>query len=418
MTDPRSLLRMLFDTAVAAAAAETCVPAWLPEPPAGRTVVVGFGKAAAAMALAVETRWAGPLTGVVVTRYGHGVEGASRIRVIEAGHPLPDAEGAMAARAIWAAVEGLTADDLVLCLVSGGGSALLVAPPTGVSLAEERALTTALLRSGAPIGAFNCVRKHVSAIKGGRLALACGPARVVNLIISDVPGDDPSAVSSGPTVADPTTSADALAVLAKYGIVPPPGVARWLADPASETPKPGPPGLARVTSQVIATAQTALDAAAVAARQAGLAVVMLGGDVEGEARVVAAEHAELARRLAERGAPTVILSGGETSVTVTGGGRGGRNSEYLLALALALDGCKGVYALAGDSDGIDGSEDNAGAMIGPDTLARTRALGLDPAASLADNDAYGVFAALGDLVMTGPTRTNVNDIRAIVVGLS
>jgi glycerate 2-kinase len=415
MIEARILLRTLFDAAVNAVSTGACLPPFLPEPPTGRTVVIGFGKAAAAMALSVESRWSGPLSGVVVTRYGHGVEGLARIKVIEAGHPLPDAAGAQAAGEIRAAVQDLTADDMVLCLVSGGGSALLVELPAGVNLDEERAVTQALLRSGAPIGEINCVRKHVSAIKGGRLALACGPARIVNLIISDAPGDDPATVSSGPTVADPTTSADAAAILDHYRITPPPSIARFLASPASETPKPGHPALARVTSHVIATAQIALDAAATIARQAGFAVQVLGGDVEGEARIVAAQHAALARQIAASGQATVILSGGETSVTVTGSGRGGRNAEYALALAIALDGEAGIHALACDTDGIDGTEDNAGAVIGPDTLVRARRIGLDPRAFLDDNDAYGFFQALGDLVTTGPTRTNVNDFRAIAV---
>jgi glycerate 2-kinase len=415
MGEAQVLLRSLFDAAVRAVAAETCLPPFLPDPPTGRTVVIGFGKAAAAMALAVESRWPGPLSGVVVTRYGHGVDGLDRIKVIEAGHPMPDAAGAQAAGEIRAAVQGLTADDLVLCLVSGGGSALLVDLPAGVSLDEERAVTDALLRSGAPISEINCVRKHISTIKGGRLALACGPARIVNLIVSDVPGDDPADVSSGPTLADPTTSADADAILARYQITPPPGIARFLASPEAETPKPGHPALARVTSHVIATAQTALGAAAEVARRAGYAVRMLGGDLEGEARQVAADHAALALQIAASGQPTVILSGGETSVTVTGHGRGGRNAEYALALAVALNGRAGIHALACDTDGIDGTEDNAGAIIAPDTLARAHKAGLDPQAYLADNNAYELFKALGDLVTTGPTRTNVNDFRAIVM---
>jgi glycerate 2-kinase len=413
-----TLLRRLFEVAVEAVAAETCLPPFLPDPPVGRTVVIGFGKAAAAMALAVETRWPGPLSGVVVTRYGHGVEGLRRIKVIEAGHPLPDDAGARAAGEIRAAVARLTADDLVLCLVSGGGSALLVEPPASVSLDEERAVTEALLRSGAPIGEINCVRKHVSAIKGGRLALACGPARIVNLIVSDAPGDQPTTISSGPTVPDPTTTAEAAAILARHHIPLPPSIARFLASPEAETPKPGHPALTRVTSHVIATAQTALDAAAETARQAGFAVLMLSGDLEGEARQVAADHAALALRVAAGGQPTVVLSGGETSVTVTGRGRGGRNAEYALALAIALDGRAGIHALACDTDGIDGTEDNAGAIIGPDTLARARLGGLDPQALLASNDAYTFFQALGDLVKTGPTRTNVNDFRAIQVSAS
>jgi hydroxypyruvate reductase len=309
----------------------------------------------------------------------------------------------------------LTADDLVICLASGGGSSLLVRPAAGITLGEKRAVSAALLRSGATILEINTVRKHLSAIKGGRLALACQPARVVNLVISDVPGDDPAVVACGPTIANHTVPADALAILVRYAIAVPDSIARHLASPAAQTPPANHPAFARVSTQVVATAQDALAAAALMARAEGLVPVLLGDDVEGEARLVAAEHAAQARDLARGGTPMVILSGGETTVTVTGTGRGGRNCEYLLALALALDGHPGVHALAADTDGIDGSEDNAGAVIAPDTLARARALGLDPAQVLAGNDSYTLFASLGDLVMTGPTRTNVNDFRAILI---
>jgi hydroxypyruvate reductase len=409
------LLKRLFAAAVDAVAPARCVPPNLPPPPAGRTIVIGFGKAAAAMARAVEDHWAGPLSGVVVTRYGHGETGTRRIEVIEASHPLPDTQCLVAADAVLAAVAGLSADDLVICLASGGGSSLLVRPAQGITLGEKRAVSAALLRSGATILEINTVRKHLSAIKGGRLALACQPARVVNLVISDVPGDDPAVVACGPTIANGTCPAAALAILARYAIAVPESVARHLASAAAETPPGDHPAFAHVTTRVIATAKAALQAAADVARAAGLDPILLGDDLEGEARLVAAEHAALAREVVRTGRPSVILSGGETSVTVTGAGRGGRNAEYLLALAVALDGHPGIRALAADTDGIDGSEDNAGAVIAPDTLARARALGLDPARMLADNDSYTLFAALGDLVTTGPTRTNVNDFRAILI---
>lgn len=415
-SDPKLLLHRLFDTAVAAVAAEATVPPALPppaaaSPPNGRTVVVGAGKAAAAMARAVERNWDGPLTGLVVTRYGHGLP-TERIEVIEAGHPYPDDAGQDAARRILDAARGLTADDLLICLISGGGSSLLALPAPGLTLADKQAVAKALLRSGAAIGEINTVRKHLSAIKGGRLAAAAFPARCVTLAVSDVPGDDPSVIASGPTVPDPTTFADARAVLATYGIDPPPAVARHLATAAEETPKPGDPRLATAEFRIAARPADALAAAAELVRGRGLTPVVLGDALEGEARVLGAAHAELARRAAPG---TVILSGGETTVTVRGNGRGGRNTEYLAALALALDGAPGIWGLAADTDGIDGTADNAGAVFGPDSLARARASGIDPAAMLADNDAYGLFHGLGDLVVTGPTRTNVNDFRAILV---
>jgi len=411
IADPAAFLRSLFDAAVAAAAADLCVPPNLPAPPKGRTVVVGAGKAAAAMARAVEAHWAGPLTGLVVTRYGHSVP-TRHIAVIEAGHPMPDAAGAEAAQRILEMVQGLGPNDLVLALISGGGSALLSLPAPGIALADKQALNKALLRSGAPIAEINCVRKHLSAIKGGRLALAAHPARVVSLIVSDVPGDDPATVASGPTVPDATSLADARAILAKYSIVSPPAVAAHLDRPESETPKPGDPRFAHAENRVIATAQGSLEAAAEAVRRAGITPILLGDDIEGEARMVAAEQARLAL---SQNAPCVLISGGETSVTVRGTGRGGRNAEYLLALAIALNGHPGIHAIACDTDGIDGTEDNAGALLFPDSLARAAALGLDAWAMLEDNDGYGFFGALGDLVVTGPTRTNVNDFRAILV---
>lgn len=416
--DPKALLRRLFDAAVASADPLRTVPAHLPEPPPGRTLVVGAGKAAAAMAKAVEDRWPGPLDGLVVTRYGHGLP-CRRIEVVEAGHPLPDAEGRAAAQRILEMADGLGADDLLLCLISGGGSALLAAPAPGLGLDDKQALTRALLRSGATISEINTVRKHLSAVKGGRLAQRAAPARVVTLAISDVPGDDPAVIASGPTVPDPSTRADALAVLAKYGIVPPPAVQARLAAPESETPKPGDPVFARTEFRLVATPQQALEAAAAAARAAGITPLILSDSIEGEAREVGKVHAAIARQIALRGqpaaAPCLLLSGGETTVTVRGQGRGGRNAEFLLGLTLSLGGRPGIWALAADSDGIDGSEDNAGAVAGPDTLARAAAAGLDAAACLADNDAYHFFAALGDLVVTGPTRTNVNDFRAVLI---
>ena len=410
--DPRALLRRMFDAALASAQPARCLPAQLPAPPAGRTVVVGAGKAAAAMARAVEDHWDGPLGGLVVTRYGHRVPTRS-VAVVEAAHPVPDAAGRRAAGDILAAVSGLGADDLVLCLISGGASALLALPAPGLALADKQAVTDALLRSGAAIGEINCVRKHLSAIKGGRLAAACHPAPVATLSISDVPGDDPAVIGSGPTVPDPTTFADARAVLRKYRIAGPAAVLRHLERGAEETPKPGDPRLARARTRLIATPAMALAAAADMARKAGYAPRILGDALEGEARTLARAHAECARAAAPG---TVLLSGGEATVTVTGDGRGGPNAEYALALALALDGAPGVFAMACDTDGIDGTEDNAGALVTPDTLARARAAGEDAAARLAANDAYGFFAALDDLVTTGPTLTNVNDFRAIVVG--
>ena len=409
--DPGLVLRRLLDAALASAQPAQCLAPHLPEPPAGRTVVVGAGKAAATMARAVEDHWAGPLEGLVVTRYGHRVPTA-RIEVVEAAHPVPDAGGREAAARILSLAEGLSADDLALCLISGGGSALLTLPAPGIALADKQAMTGALLRSGAAIDEINCVRKHLSAIKGGRLGAACHPARVVSLLISDVAGDDPAVIGSGPTVPDPTTFADALAVLRKYGIAEPAALIRHLEGGVEETPKQGDPRLAEAETRMVATPAMALAAAAEAAREAGYEPVILGDALEGEARVLAREHAGLARDAAPG---TVLLSGGEATVTVTGAGRGGPNAEYALALALALDGAPGIFATACDTDGIDGTEDNAGALVTPDTLARAREAGEDAAARLAANDGYGFFAGLGDLVMTGPTLTNVNDFRAILV---
>ena len=372
------------------------------------------------MARSVEEHWPGDpgdLGGLVVTRYGHGLA-TRRIEVVEAAHPVPDRAGREAARRIVGLVEPLGRADLVLCLISGGGSALLTLPAAGVTLEDKQAVNRALLAAGATISEMNTLRKHLSAIKGGRLAAAAAPARVVSLLISDVPGDDPAVIASGPTVADPTSFADARAVLDKYAIAAPAAVREHLAAAADETPKPGDPRLENSEVHLIATPGASLAHAAADARAAGVEPLILGDSLEGEARELGALHGAMARSRLDDG-PLVILSGGETTVTLTEaglrGGRGGRNTEYLLALAIALDGAPGVHAIACDTDGIDGSEDNAGALIAPDSLARAKAAGLDPRARLADNDAYGFFQALGDLVITGPTLTNVNDFRALLI---
>ena len=373
------------------------------------------------MARAVEDHWRGDpgqLSGLVVTRYDHGLP-TRRIEVVEASHPAPDAAGQVAAARILDTVKGLTADDLVLVLLSGGGSALLAAPLAGITLEQKRAVTKALLACGASIGEINCVRKHLSAIKGGRLALAAAPARLLTLAISDVPGDELSTIASGPTVPDPTCCADALEVVDRYGIDLPLAARELLLSGAGETPKPGNPGFARCESHVIVTAQAVLAAAAAAASAQGLTPLVLGDAIEGEAREVARVLGGIALSCADHGVPLagpcVLLSGGETTVTVRGKGRGGRNAEFLLGLALALNGHPRIHAIAGDTDGIDGSEDNAGALVMADTAARAAAAGIDLRAHLTENDAYGVFEALSDLVVTGPTRTNVNDFRAILV---
>jgi glycerate 2-kinase len=422
--EQRATLRALFDAAVAAVDPARCVPPHLPsakELAKGRTIVVGAGKAAAAMARAVERHWPGDLaklSGLVVTRYAHTLP-TERIEVIEAAHPMPDAAGIDAGKRIHALVQGLTEDDLVLVLLSGGGSALLAAPLPGISLYEKRNVTNQLLKSGADIHEVNCIRKHLSALKGGRLGLAAAPARVLTLAISDVTGDDLSVIASGPTVGDPTTCADALAVIDRYKIELSQNTRRMLQSGEAETPKPDDRRLSRNVAKVIATPQFALQAAAQAARSRGLTPLLLGDRIEGESRDVARVLAGIAHSCARHGhpikSPCVLLSGGETTVTVRGHGRGGRNAEFLLALAIAFDGGQQFHAIACDTDGIDGVEDNAGALIHVDTLARARAAGLDPRAYLADNNAYGFFAALGDLVVTGPTRTNVNDFRAILI---
>ena len=416
--EPRSLLRGMFDAAVTAALPAARAPAHLPPPPKGRVVVVGAGKASAAMAKAVEDHWTGPLSGLVVTRYGHAVP-CERIEIVEAAHPVPDASGEAAARRILEMVQGLGPDDLVLALISGGGSALLSLPAPGLTLADKQAVNAALLRSGAPIGEMNCVRKHLSAIKGGRLAAAACPARVLTLVISDVPSDDPSAIASGPTVPDPTTFAEARAILAKYGITSPAAAIEHLERAEDETPKPGDPRLARAETRMIATPQMSLEAAAEVARRAGVTPLILGDAIEGEAREVGRVMAGIARQAALRGQPArppcVLISGGETTVTVRGGGRGGRNVEFLLSLAVELDGLPGVFAVAGDTDGVDGAEEVAGALITPDTLARAAAHGVNAKERLADNDGHGFFEAVGDQIVTGPTLTNVNDFRAILI---
>jgi len=428
---PREFLQHLFSVAVQRALPLHNMAPFLPAPPRGRTLVLGAGKAGGAMAQALEALWPAdaPLSGLVVTRYGHtpprppGL--APRIEVVEAAHPVPDAAGLAAAERMLALTQGLSADDLVLCLVSGGGSSLLTLPAPGLTLQDKQAVNRALLASGAGIAEMNCVRKHLSRIKGGRLAAACAPARVVTLLISDVPGDDASVIASGPTVPDPTTSADALSILQRYTEYGQGPVADWLRQSESETPKPEAATWSRNSVHLIATPQQSLQAAAEAARMAGLGAFVLSDEVEGESREVGRVHAALARAVALRGEPfarpCVILSGGETTVTLrpqppgSPRGRGGRAGEFCLGLAQALQGCAGVYALAADTDGIDGVEDNAGAFVLPDTLARAQSLGLRLTDHLDRNDAYGYFAGLGDLWVTGPTHTNVNDFRAILV---
>jgi hydroxypyruvate reductase len=408
----------MFSAAIEAAQPEHCVPPHLPAVPKGRLVVLGAGKASAAMAQAVERHWRGPLTGLVVTRYGYAVP-CERIEIVEAAHPVPDEAGLVAARRIMDLAKGLTAEDTVLCLISGGGSALLALPLEGVTLEDKQAVNRALLKSGATISEMNCVRRHLSAIKGGRLAAACHPARVLTLLISDVPGDNPCDIASGPTVADPTTCLDALAIVRRYGIELPAAVRAALESGGGESVKPGDARLSTSETRMIATPQMALEAAAVVAREAGVTPCILGNAIEGEARDVGKVMAGMARQVAQYGqpvaAPCVLLSGGETTVTVRGTGRGGRNVEFLLALGIALEGQPGIHAIAGDTDGVDGQEEIAGAVLAPDTLARAWENGIRPIDSLQDNDGHGFFSALGDSVVTGPTLTNVNDFRAILV---
>lgn len=419
--DRQPLLRRMFDAAIAAAQPALCLPPHLPAPPKGRTVVIGAGKASAAMARAFEDHWTGPvdrLDGLVITRYGYDVP-CQHIEIVQAAHPVPDAAGLAAAERVRALVSGLTADDLVIALISGGGSSLLVAPGEGLTLADKQQVNAALLRSGASIGEMNCVRRHLSALKGGQLAALCHPARVVTLLISDVPGDDPIDIASGPTVADPTTCADALAIVARYGIALPDHVRALLESGRGESVKPGDERLAGVETRLITAPQMALEAAAQVARDAGLTPHILGDSLEGEARDVGKTLAGIARQVVLHGQPftppCVLLSGGETTVTIRGDGRGGRNVEFLLALGVALDGLPGIHALAGDTDGVDGIEEIAGACLAPDSLARAWALGLNPRTSLDRNDGHGFFQALGDSVVTGPTLTNVNDFRAVII---
>jgi glycerate 2-kinase len=408
----------MFDAAIASAQPAVCIPPHLPESPRGRLIVVGAGKASAAMARVVEDNWPGPLSGLVVTRYGYAVP-CKRIEIAEAAHPVPDAAGMRAAQRILKLVGNLHKDDLVLCLISGGGSALMPLPAQGLTLEMKQHVSRALLASGATISEMNCVRRHLSAIKGGRLGAACFPAQVLTLLISDVPGDRPVDIASGPTVADPTTSADALNIVRRYGIEAPREVLEHLESGRGESVKPGAPRLKDAKVRTIATPQMALEAAASVARASGVAAHILSDAIEGEARDVGKVLAGMALQVAARdqpfSAPCILLSGGETTVTVRGSGRGGRNVEFLLSLAIALEGHGRIHALAGDTDGVDGQEEIAGAYMSPDSLARARALGLKPRDMLADNDAHRFFTALGDSIVTGPTLTNVNDFRAILI---
>lgn len=414
----KDALNRIFMAAVASADPAKVLQHHLPSPPKGRCVVVGAGKASAAMAAALDKAWADVnLSGIVVTRYGHAVP-AGRIEIIEASHPVPDDMSAEAARRILAAVEGLTADDMVIALISGGGSALMVAPAQGMALADKMAVNRALLASGATISEMNAVRKHLSRIKGGRLALAAKPARVVSLLISDVPGDDPSEIASGPTVADPSDINNVREIVSRYALDLPENVRKVL-EKGEETPKAGD---IEEDIRLIATPSLALQAAADEAVKLGLTPLILGDSLEGESKDVGAVMAGIALSASRKGlpvkGPAVVLSGGETTVTIGKGlaGKGGRNTEFLLSLALTLKGAGGIWAIAGDSDGIDGVEDAAGALVTPDTLARMRKAGADPRQSLVGHDSYTAFKAVGDLVVTGPTLTNVNDIRAILIG--
>ncbi len=416
----RQFLRKLFDQAVALADPANCLAGFLPDPPKGKTLIVAAGKAAASMAHAAERAWPDnrPIYGTALTRYGHGMM-CKRIDVIEAAHPVPDNRGHEAAQALLRDVSNLEHDDMLLFLVSGGGSALLALPAPGISLEEKKDVNKALLMSGAPIGEMNVVRKHLSSIKGGRLAQAAHPAKVVTLAISDVPGDDPSTIASGPTVPDPSTRDDAKAILTRYGIDLAPSVSGHLALASAETPKPDNPIFRNTEFHMISRPADMLEAVVQECRKNGHEVTSLGSDIEGEASLIAQHHARLALQHHREGKKGLILSGGETTVTVEKGkpsGRGGRNAEYLLSLAIALDGADNIYALAADTDGIDGSEDNAGSIITPDTLTRAEAAGLNAQAMLDGHDAYTFFKQLGDLIITGPTRTNVNDFRAIWIG--
>jgi len=421
--DPRALLRQMFETAIAAAQPALCLGAHLPSPPKGRTLVIGAGKASAAMARAFEDLWTArdnsPLEGLVVTRYGYQVP-CRHIEIIQAAHPVPDAAGQQAAQRIRQRVSGLTPDDLVVALISGGGSSLLVEPGAGLTLQDKQAVNAALLASGATISEMNCVRRHLSGIKGGRLGATCHPAQLLTLLISDVPGDSPMDIASGPTVGDTTTCADALEIAQRYQIALPPAARNLLQSGAGETIKPEDARLQHSTVRMVTAPQMALQAAANAARAAGLTPYILGDSLEGESRDVAKVLGGMARQVLLHGQPfqrpCVLLSGGETTVTMRGKGRGGRNVEFLLALAVSLAGTLGVYAMAGDTDGVDGAEEIAGAILTPDTLARAWAQGMNPRSYLDNNDAHTFFQKLGDSVITGPTLTNVNDFRAILIG--
>lgn len=415
------LLRDMFAAAVDAAQPSETLRHFLPEVPKGRTVVIGAGKASAAMAKAFEAAWTGPidqLSGLVVTRYDYGVL-CQHIEIVEAAHPVPDAAGEIAAKRILETVSDLTPDDLVVCLISGGGSSLLSLPADGLTLADKQQINKALLKSGANIKEMNCVRKHLSAIKGGRLARACAPAKMVSLMISDVPDDDLDVIASGPTVPDPTCFADAVRIIDKYSITEPAVVIDHLKRGADETPDHTDPVFDKAESHLIATPQFSLQAAAKVAEVAGYTPMILGDSIEGESREVAIVLAAIAKQVIRHqqpvALPCVLLSGGETTVTVKGNGRGGRNAEFALALCVALEGLPKVYCLSADTDGIDGSEDNAGVVVTPDTLTRAQQQGLDAKAYLANNDGYSFFDQLDSLVMTGPTFTNVNDFRAILI---
>lgn len=416
--DPKTFLTSIFDAAVAAAQPELTIRRYLPERPKGRTIVVGAGKGSAQMAAALERAWDGPLEGLVVTRYGYGAP-TERIYVIEAAHPVPDAAGLSASQVLLDRVRGLTADDLVIALISGGGSALLPSPPAGLTLADEIAVNEALLASGASIAAMNAVRKHVSIIKGGRLAAAAFPARVVSLVVSNIPGDKAALVASGPTIPDATSRADALDIIATYRIRLPVAVMAHLMTAAAEAPRPDDAPFARNEVHLIASAAASLEAAAAKARRDGIDAVILSDSIEGEARDVGTVHAAIAREVATRNQPFVkpvlILSGGETTVTLRGKGKGGRNSEFLLSFAIGIDGFQGIHALAADTDGIDGSQNNAGAFADGSSIARMRAVGIDAKAKLDANDTWTAFHAVDHLFVPGPTGTNVNDLRAILV---
>ncbi|RWA72748.1 MAG: glycerate kinase [Mesorhizobium sp.] len=418
MTDPKAFLTSIFNAAVAAADPEKTIRSHLPAKPKGRTIVIGAGKGSAQMAAAFEKVWDGPIDGLVVTRYGYGAR-CERIEIIEAAHPVPDAAGLEASRRLLEKVRGLTTDDLVVALISGGGSALLPSPAAGLTLADEIAVNEALLASGAPIAAMNTIRKHVSTIKGGRLAAAAHPARVVSLVVSDIPGDNPALVASGPTVPDTGSRADALASIAAYNMKLPAAVMAHINSPAADAPRPDDPGFAGNEVHLIASAGVSLEAAAAEAKRQGIEAVILSDSIEGEAREVGGVHAAIAREVATRSRPfakpVLILSGGETTVTLRAKGKGGRNSEFLLAFAIGIDGVSGIHALAADTDGIDGSENNAGAFADGSTVARMRAAGVDAKAMLAGNNAWTAFNAVGDLFVPGPTGTNVNDLRAILI---